>query len=89
MDELTRERFWPTSTKTPPPPIALSELDLIAARQQILLDIPETMTAAAAWQQVRIRGAALARSRRLAGAIRTYEVRSSSRETTSAKQRSV
>lgn len=69
MDELTRERFWPLPLPAPAEPVE----DLVS-RQMILAGYDDPYAEHA--QEMRLRAAALMRSRRLARAIRMYQVRS-------------
>lgn len=68
MDALTRERFAPGPRR----PVITDE---IRARRAVLLGLDDTALLAEEAQSVRVRPAALIRSRRLARAIRTYQVR--------------
>ena len=71
MDELTRERFWPR----PLPPVPAEPVEDIVGRQMILAGYDNPDGRGDAMQEARLRAGALMRSRRLARAIRIYEVR--------------
>jgi hypothetical protein len=72
MDELTRERFWPLPRPLPP---AEPVVEDIVGRQMILIGYDDPQAQGGAVQHARLRAEALARSRRLAKAIRVYGVK--------------